>query len=286
MKVVTSHADLKIALDPIWRCGAPIGFIPTMGALHEGHLSLMRLCGPCDVRVASIFVNPTQFGPKEDFGLYPRTLEDDLKLLEHEGLDIVYVPTVEDMYGASDGVSVRAGKLGEKWEGVIRPGHFDGVLTVVLKFFSRIRPDLAVFGEKDFQQLTLIRAMCRSLDLPIRIVAGETVREADGLAMSSRNRFLKHAARERAATLYRALRRGQSAFAEGDSSLAVVREQMKAELADDIEVDYLTVLDSESLEESDPVRPTGRLLGAVRLGSVRLIDNMPISDATLELSRA
>lgn len=284
MKVLTSYSELAAELDILWSCGAPIGLIPTMGALHEGHLSLARLCGPCDVRVVSIFVNPTQFGPNEDLARYPRTLEQDVDLLEHEGIDYVYAPDAIDMYGDRSPVLVVPGPMGDVWEGAIRPGHFAGVLTVVLKLLHRVRPDLAVFGEKDFQQLALIRAMCRSLDIDVRIVAGKTVREPDGLAMSSRNRFLKSAERERATLLYKALHAGKSSFMAGEKRLGAIQDAMKSLIPSDIPTDYLTAVADDTLMEFDPVPENARLIGAVRVGSVRLIDNLPVSDAVSELS--
>ncbi len=284
MKVLTTYTELAEELDILWSCGAPIGLIPTMGALHEGHLSLARLCGPCDVRVVSIFVNPTQFGPNEDLSRYPRSLEQDVELLEHEGIDYVYAPNTSDMYGESSPVMVVPGQMGDIWEGAIRPGHFAGVLTVVLKLLHRVRPDLAVFGEKDFQQLALIRAMCRSLDIGVRIVAGNTVREPDGLALSSRNRFLKSAERERATYLYNALQAGKSLYATGVQRLSVIRDAMRNEIPSDIPIDYLTAVSDVTLAEIDPVPENARLIGAIRLGSVRLLDNLPVSDAVSELS--
>lgn len=284
MKVLHTQAELSTELDPLWKCGAPIGLIPTMGALHEGHLSLARLCGPCDVRVVSIFVNPTQFGQQEDLARYPRALDQDVEMLEHEGVDFVYAPSVADMYGDGSTITVQPGSLGEVWEGALRPGHFVGVLTVVLKLFNRVKPDLAVFGEKDFQQLALIRAMCSSLDLPIRILAGKTVREEDGLAMSSRNRFLKAAERAEAVALYRALCVGKEAFSQGAKSLTELKRVMAKELPATMQPDYLTVVNSQTLIEPESASEEDRLIGAVRLGSVRLLDNLPLSDASSELS--
>lgn len=286
MKVLKTHAELTAELDPLWRCAARISLVPTMGALHEGHLSLARLCGPCDIRVVSIFVNPTQFGPNDDFARYPRTLEQDVELLEHEGIDFVYAPSPEDMYGNRPHITVDPGLLGTIWEGAIRPGHFSGVLTVVLKFLNRVKPDVAVFGEKDFQQLTLIRAMCKAFDMQVKIVGGKTLREADGLAMSSRNRFLKSGEREQANALYAALRKGQELFAQGERHIETIQHDMRGMIPKGIGVDYLTAVDSEILSELNPVPASARLIGAIRLGSVRLIDNLPISDASSELSIA
>ncbi len=259
-----------------------------MGALHEGHLSLARLCGPCDVRVMSIFVNPTQFGPNEDFERYPRDLERDVELCESEGIDIVYAPTPEEMYAGKARIEIDPGVLGTVWEGAVRPGHFKGVLTVVGKLLHQVRPDAAVFGEKDFQQLALIRAMCKTLDWPVQILAGKTVRESDGLAMSSRNRFLKQSERESATVLYRALCAGRDSIRSGETRLSTVRGLMRGivETADGVFVDYLTVVDSEGLDEHETIPGDARLIGAIRLGSVRLLDNLSVNDASAELSTA
>ena len=286
MKVLKTRAELKAELDPLWQCAARISLIPTMGALHEGHLSLARLCGPCDVRVLSIFVNPTQFGEKEDLTRYPRTLDNDVMLCEQEGIDFVYAPTVEEMYNSKLSITVEPGELGSVWEGAIRPGHFRGVLTVVAKLLHQVRPDSAVFGEKDFQQLALIRGMCKALDWPVSILAAKTMREDDGLAMSSRNRFLKTQEREQAVVLYQALCAGQEAIKSGEQRLEVVRKEMLNVMGNVPEalVDYLTVVDSETLAEQDVISMNARLIGAIRLGSVRLIDNLPASDASPELS--
>lgn len=277
MKLLKTRAELNAELDPLWQAAARISLIPTMGALHEGHLSLARLCGPCDVRVLTIFVNPTQFGPNEDFGRYPRTLEQDVELCDQEGIDFVYAPSVEEMYGGSPKVEIEPGALAEKWEGAIRPGHFRGVLTVVGKFLHQVRPDVAVFGEKDFQQLVIIRAMCEALDWPVEIVAGPTFREADGLAMSSRNRYLKQEERSAATVLVRALQAGQTAIAAGAQSANEVRYVMADVIRKEpmAVADYLTAVSGVTLDEVDVISDETRLIGAVRIGSVRLLDNLP-----------
>lgn len=276
MKLLKTRAELNGELDPLWQAAARISLIPTMGALHEGHLSLARLCGPCDVRVMTIFVNPTQFGPGEDFGRYPRTLDHDLQLCEQVGIDFVYAPSVDDMYGGMPNVEIEPGALAEQWEGAIRPGHFRGVLTVVAKLLHQTRPDTAVFGVKDFQQLVLIRAMCRALDWPVEIIGGPILREADGLAMSSRNRFLKQTERESATALYRALCAGQAAVTSGQTPLADVQRVMLdvVESVGGVKVDYLTAVDGGTLCEGPFVGPESRLIGAIRVGSVRLLDNL------------
>ncbi|MCB1061067.1 MAG: pantoate--beta-alanine ligase [Calditrichaeota bacterium] len=286
MKLLRTRAELISELEPLWQCAARISLIPTMGALHEGHLNLARLCGPCDIRVMSIFVNPTQFAPNEDLSRYPRDLERDLSLCEQEGLDFIYAPSADEMYGGASKIEIDPGMLGSIWEGKVRPTHFRGVLTVVGKLFHQVKPDAAVFGEKDFQQLILIRAMAEALDWPVAIIAGQIIREPDGLAMSSRNRFLKHAERSQATVLYRALRAGQEIIKNGESRLELVKNVMSEVVAGapQVSVDYLTVVDSRTLKESAIIGPTGRLIGAIRIGSVRLIDNLPAIDASSELS--
>ncbi len=263
--------------------GERIAFVPTMGALHAGHASLMRAArgetnGPV---VVSIFVNPMQFAPTEDLDRYPRTLPEDLQVCAAEGVDIVFAPSVEEMYpggfshdSVHGGVTVAPGALATILDGESRPGHFDGVLTVVAKLFGLVRPDLAVFGQKDYQQLTLIRRMVRDLCLGIEIVGAETVREDDGLALSSRNRYLDAEQRRTALALSRALRAAQERAAYGAAAarwaaMSVLRAQPGLEL------DYLA-LTSPDLGPA-PETGEGRILVAARVGTTRLIDNMAIS---------
>jgi pantoate--beta-alanine ligase len=264
------------------RTGDPIAFVPTMGALHEGHASLMRAArgataGPV---VVSIFVNPMQFGPTEDLDRYPRTLEADLEVCAAEGVDVVFAPSVEEMYpggfthdSVHDGVTVAPGALATILDGESRPGHFDGVLTVVAKLFGLVRPDVAVFGQKDYQQLTLIRRMVRDLCLGIEVIGAETVREADGLALSSRNRYLDAGQRRTAVALSRALRAAQERAPYG---LPAARWAAMSILNVEpgLELDYLA-LTSTDLGPA-PETGEGRILVAARIGTTRLIDNMPI----------
>ena len=246
-----------------------VGVVMTMGALHAGHAALMRAARvECDHVLATIFVNPLQFGPTEDLARYPRTLEADLALLRAEGVDAVFVPSVGEMYPAGEpGVRVVPGSVGAILEGAHRPGHFDGVLTVVLKLLHLTRAHVAFFGEKDYQQLTLIRAMVADLDVAVTIAGVPTVREADGLALSSRNRYLADADRGLALTLSRALRAGAGAGAQGaEAVLAAARVEL-----DGIEVDYLA-LTGPGLGPP-PEQGEARLLVAARVGTTRLIDN-------------
>lgn len=257
----------------------PVGVVPTMGFLHQGHLSLVRASRARDATVAvTIFVNPTQFGPNEDFDRYPRDEERDLRLLEAEGADAVFAPPVEEMYpeGFSTFVEVRG--LTEVLEGARRPGHFRGVTTVVAKLFDIIAPDRAYFGQKDAQQLAVIRRMVRDLDLAVEIVAGPTVREADGLALSSRNAYLTPEERQAATVLYRALQSARAAWEAGEREGDRLRDAMRDVLAGEplADVDYVSVADPLTLEELARVNGEALASLAVRLGRTRLIDNVPL----------
>jgi len=281
--LASTREELHTLLAGARAAGRPIAFVPTMGALHEGHASLLRVArgraaeGPV---VASIFVNPLQFGPGEDLDRYPRTLDADLKLCEREGVDIVFAPAVEEVYPgwpAQPQVTVEPGPLAAVLEGEVRPGHFRGVLTVVAKLFGLVRPDVAVFGEKDYQQLALIRRMVADLCLGVEIVGAETVREPDGLALSSRNRYLGPEDRARAAILHRALRAAQERASYG--APAARWELMRVLDEDpDLELDYVAIRDADLGEVADhPAGVEGRALVAARFGSTRLIDNAPLT---------
>jgi pantoate--beta-alanine ligase len=254
----------------------PVALVPTMGALHEGHRALVRAARQrAGSVVVSVFVNPTQFGPGEDFDRYPRTWDADLAALAEEGADVVFHPEVEEVYppGAS-GVTVDPGPLGAVLEGAVRPGHFAGVLTVVAKLFGLVRPDLALFGEKDYQQLTLIRAMARELALPVEVVGVPTVREDDGMALSSRNRYLDPAQRAAAAAISAALRAGAAAGPDGaEAVLAAARAVLEAEPT--LLQDYLELTDTDL--GPAPAAGPARLLVAARAGSTRLLDNAPVT---------
>jgi pantoate--beta-alanine ligase len=276
--VAETTADLRKLRDEL---PGPIVLVPTMGALHEGHLALVRAAGRLGGSVVvSVFVNPTQFGPGEDFDRYPRTWDDDLTALAAEGVDLVFHPPVDEVYPAgSVGVTVHPGPLGDVLEGAVRPGHFGGVLTVVAKLFGLVRPAVAVFGEKDYQQLTLIRAMARELALGVEVVGVPTVREDDGMALSSRNRYLDQGQRHSAAALSAALRAGVAAGAGGpDAVLAAARAVLAGEPG--LVLDYLELTDPAL--GPPPVSGPARLLVAARAGSTRLIDNTAV---TLESPR-
>ncbi|MCF6744081.1 pantoate--beta-alanine ligase [Blastococcus sp. KM273128] len=270
--VAGSAAELRRLVSAL---PGPVALVPTMGALHEGHRTLVRAARErAGGVVVSVFVNPTQFGPGEDFDRYPRTWDADLAALAEEGADVVFHPPVEEVYppGAA-GVTVDPGPLGSVLEGAVRPGHFAGVLTVVAKLFGLVRPDLALFGEKDYQQLTLIRAMARELALGVEVVGVPTVREDDGLALSSRNRYLSPEQRARAATLHRALTAGAAAGPQGaDAVLAAARAVLAG--APDLVQDYLELTDTDL--GPAPAAGPARLLVAVRAGSTRLLDNTAV----------
>lgn len=256
---------------------APTAVVMTMGALHDGHAELIREARrrlpPQGRVVVTDFVNPTQFGAGEDFDRYPRTLEADVEVCRRHGVDIVFAPSVEEVYGARElGISVHPGPRGDILEGASRPGHFAGVLTVVGKLLHLTRPDIALFGEKDYQQLVLIADMVRALDFPVLVVGVPTVREPDGLALSSRNRFLSEDARAQAAVIPRALAAGQAAAASG-AEQAAGEARVTLEAAG-LDVDYVAVTGPDLL--AAPRQGEGRLLIAVRLGGVRLIDNVAL----------
>ena len=258
-----------------------LGFVPTMGYLHEGHLSLARLArGDCGSVAASIFVNPTQFGPNEDFARYPRSFERDLELLKQEQVDLVFAPAVSEIYPEEFHTYIDVEQVTETLEGAVRPGHFRGVATVVCKLFNIVQPTHAYFGQKDAQQTVVIRQMVRDLALPVEIVIVPTVREADGLAMSSRNAYLAPEERQAATVLYRALTTAQQAFHEGQRNGAALRSAMQEVLDAEplANTEYVSVADPTTLKELDEVSETGALLSmAVRIGTTRLIDNIVLS---------
>jgi len=264
--------------------GRKIAFVPTMGALHEGHRELMARARriPNTVLVASIFVNPLQFGPGEDFERYPRPLEADLAVCEAERVELVLTPPVEALYPPGAQVTVHPGPLGEELEGAVRPGHFGGVLTVVAKLLNIVRPDYAMFGEKDYQQLVLIKKMVRDLDMETQVVGVPTVRDRDGLAKSSRNAYLDDAQRTAAVALSAALAAGGHAGAGGATA---VLEAARAVLdgTPELKVDYLALRDPELGPAPDG--GDARLLVAARLGTTRLIDNVPVLLGTQDLAQ-
>jgi pantoate--beta-alanine ligase len=275
---VASSAELRAATDAARQRGAGVGFVPTMGALHAGHRALLaRARAESDVVVASVFVNPLQFGPAEDLASYPRDREADLAVLEAEGVDLAFVPAEGEMWPSPPEVRLRVGgSPAERLEGMHRPGHLDGVVTVVAKLLHLVGPSRAYFGQKDAQQLAVIRRMVDDLAFPNQIVACPTVREPDGLAVSSRNAYLSAPERQRAAVLYRALQAGQAAFLAGRHDPAAVEAAARALLEGQpgVEPDYVALVDAVSFEPAKQAEPGQVLAIAARVGRTRLIDNV------------
>ena len=269
----TQLADLRIK-----RPSAPVVFVPTMGALHDGHRALMTQASHYNgISVASIFVNPTQFGPDEDLAKYPRTWEADLQLCADEGIDVVFAPTVDQMYGDRTESTLSAGPLGTRLEGAQRPGHFDGVVTVVAKLFDLVHPDRAIFGQKDAQQVAVIRAMVRDLELPVEIEAFPTVRDSDGLAMSSRNVYLSDTERAQALVIPRALVAAHQAGSEGAQAvLKAATNELAGE--PEVHVRYVELVHPDTLEAVSPTfHGHALLLIAAMVGTTRLIDNSMVT---------
>jgi pantoate--beta-alanine ligase len=256
--------------------GERVGLVPTMGALHEGHLSLVDEARRRTGAVAmSIFVNPLQFGPAEDFTSYPRDLARDRELARERGVSALFVPEVRTMYPAGSEVRVVPGASALRWEGAVRPGHFEGVLTVVAKLFHIVEPDVAVFGQKDIQQVTLIRRMVQDLDWGMEVVMAPTVRAPDGLALSSRNAYLTSAQRLQALGLGRALRKADQAWSRGEREAAVLESVLRMELAaaDGLMVDYIAIVDALDLQPVERAEVGTIIAVAVRAGETRLLDN-------------
>ncbi|MCY3007304.1 MAG: pantoate--beta-alanine ligase [Planctomycetota bacterium] len=276
MKVLSSSEETYRLVDQMRMEGKRIGLVPTMGALHEGHLSLVqRAKQQCDMAIATIFVNPSQFGPNEDFQKYPRTLQNDLNLLADKGCDLVFTPTNAQMYPQGHSTFIEPPSVAEAWEGPIRPGHFRGVATIVLKLFQILPAHVGYFGRKDYQQVAVIRAMCRDLNLPIAIEACQTVRESDGLAMSSRNRYLSPSERQRALGLFRALEAAEKLIQEGCISGRQVEQAMRKELETSLvdSIDYAAIVHPDTLESIETIDSEVVGIIAARLGATRLIDN-------------
>jgi len=276
VQTVRQIDDLRQALDAFRSEGARLAFVPTMGALHDGHMALVEAAKRAGDRViVSIFVNPIQFGPNEDLAKYPRRDQADSRLLANAGVDLLWMPTPEIMYPEGFATSVRVAGVSEPLDGAHRPGHFDGVATVVSKLFHQVQPDVALFGEKDWQQLQVIRRMVADLDMPIDIQGVPTQREDDGLALSSRNAYLMPEDRTRAVALPRALGAAAKTIGEGGDRDAALAQAQESLTAAGFEVDYVALVDAESLAAPVEGRPM-RLLAAARIGGTRLIDNIPV----------
>ena len=283
MEQISTISGLREAVAAARARGERIGFVPTMGFLHEGHLRLVdeaKRRARCVVM--SIFVNPTQFGPTEDFSRYPRDLSGDMSKAEGRGVDLLFVPDVAEMYPTPPALHVTADDLPARWEGAVRPGHFGGVLTVVAKLFNIVAPDVAIFGRKDFQQAALIRRMVRELNFPIDVVVAPTVREHDGLALSSRNTYLDESARASALGLVESLRAAERAFAagerDGERLTAIGRDLLATQ--PEIGVDYFAVVDPSDMRPVEKATSESVAIVAARVGRTRLIDNMVLGEGT------
>ena len=274
MKIVETIAEMR-KLRP--KLAEPVGFVPTMGYLHEGHLSLVKRARAENTSViASIFVNPTQFGPQEDFSSYPRDTERDLALLEKENTDVVFMPSAEEMYPPQSNTWVEVVKVTERLEGTSRPTHFKGVTTIVAKLFHIVQPTRAYFGQKDAQQVIVIKKMVTDLNMNLEVAACPTVRESDGLAMSSRNTYLNKKQRQAAVVLYQSLKLAGQLYSQGEKDAERIRQEMttlieKQPLAN---IDYVSIANTETLEELDTVNPPALVSLAVRFGKTRLLDNV------------
>jgi pantoate--beta-alanine ligase len=280
MAVCVRADDVRAASRAARAAGKTIGFVPTMGALHEGHLSLVRAAkAQTDVVVVSIFVNPTQFGPNEDFEKYPRTLKRDRELLESEGVDFLFAPLVPEIYPEGAATYVTVEGMSERLDGASRPGHFRGVTTVVSKLFNIIEPDRAFFGQKDAAQVAIIRRMACDLKVPVEIVVCPIVREADGLAMSSRNAYLNSEERKRALILRRSLLRAQEIFDGGARDPRTMIEAAKKIFSEEpsVRLDYFQIVDPDTLEDLNTVSGPAVVAVAAYLGTTRLIDNLVLS---------
>jgi pantoate--beta-alanine ligase len=277
MKRCTTVSTLRDELRRARQAGKRIGFVPTMGALHEGHLSLARtLTRHCDVRVCSVFVNPTQFNDPKDYEAYVINIENDQALLEREGVDLLFAPAVEEVYPPGFQTSVMVRDVSKPFEGALRPGHFEGVATVVTVLFNIVRPDVAIFGEKDFQQLVLIERMVEDLKLDIEIVRGALVRDPDGLALSSRNVRLSSEGRGHALKISRGLFKARAAFEAGERRSVVLEDLVVQEISamPNPQIDYVALVDERSLQRVEGVEGPCRMLVVARVDGVRLLDNI------------
>ena len=278
MQVLTSIAEMRRACKTLrqTQTSATLGLVPTMGAIHEGHLSLVRAARQsCNYVAASIFVNPTQFGPQEDFAQYPRTFQADCELLEHEGVDLLFAPSPSEMYPPGEDTWVDVPGVGSRLDGASRPGHFRGVATVVTKLFNIVQPDKAFFGQKDAAQVAVLRSMVKALNFDVEIVVCPTIRDADGLALSSRNRSLTADARNHALALSRSLKRVETAVTQGQVAAPALRDTLLEELQQ-IQLDYAEIVDPDTLLPLDDVSRGALIAVAAWVDGTRLIDNILI----------
>ena len=282
MKICHTIDEMRATRHAARRKGKTVGLVPTMGALHEGHLSLVRMArAQCDLVVVSIFINPLQFGPHEDLAKYPRNFDRDRDLLEREGVEVIFAPTVEEMYPAGAITYVTVEALSDRLCGRSRPGHFRGVTTVVSKLFHIVEPDRAFFGQKDAAQSVIIRRMVRDLDIPVQVVIGPIVREPDGLAMSSRNAYLDASQRLSALVLHRSLLAVQERFDRGERKVQALIEAGKQVFSEDpsVRLDYFEIVDPETLDPVDDLSQRTLVAVAAFVGKARLIDNVVLSES-------
>jgi pantoate--beta-alanine ligase len=276
MRICSTPAEMHAACQELRECGRTLGLVPTMGALHEGHMSLVRAAkSACGVVAVSVFVNPTQFGPNEDYSAYPRTFDDDCQKLDQAGVDLVFAPTPEAMYPTGNTTFVDPGEIGSRLDGASRPGHFRGVATIVTRLFNIVQPDRAYFGQKDAAQVAVLRHVVRDLNLPVEIVVCPIVREPDGLAMSSRNRYLDPAERRRALVLSQALTAAQDLVRAGETSAEALRDAMAKLFPAEphLRLDYAAVVDPDTLLPIDDISAGALVAIAAWVGTTRLIDN-------------
>lgn len=277
MLTARTRQELRSILNEKTKNGQRVGFVPTMGALHEGHLQLVdAVKARADIVVMSVYVNPLQFGPNEDFKKYPRNLEEDSSLAASRGVDVLFAPAVEEMDAAEPREIVSAGDVGARWEGKTRPGHFDGVATIVARLLNIVRPDVVAFGQKDFQQVAVVRAMIDSLEIPVEMLVVPTVRAADGLALSSRNKYLDEQQRKDALVLSRALGAIKLLFDAGTTNTAALIAAGKRIFAatPSAELDYLAIVDSATFQSRQEAAAGDAVIVAAKIGSTRLIDNV------------
>jgi pantoate--beta-alanine ligase len=283
LKIISTIPEMRAASRAAHRAGQRMGFVPTMGALHEGHLSLVRAArANCDIVAASIFVNPTQFGPTEDLAKYPRSFERDCELLEREGVAMLFAPSVEEMYPAGAVTWVTVDELSTKLDGRSRPGHFRGVTTVVSKLFHIVEPGAAFFGQKDAAQVAILRRMVRDLNLPVEIVVCPIVREPDGLAMSSRNAYLDVRQRKRALVLQSSLKRIEDLASAGEKSASALIEAARQIFAEEtsVRLDYFEIVNPDTLDPVENISPGALVAVAAYVGPTRLIDNILLEKKT------
>jgi pantoate--beta-alanine ligase len=286
MQIIEKAKEMQYICEKIRNSGKKIGFVPTMGALHEGHLSLVRKAREeNEVVVVSIFVNPIQFGPNEDYNRYPRTFESDCEKLKKESVDYLFFPSVEEMYPAGFETYVSLRKLPNHLCGLSRPGHFDGVATVVTKLFNIVKPHKSYFGQKDYQQAKIIERMVRDLNIDTEVIMMPIVRESDGLAMSSRNAYLNPEERKKAICLYKSLLKAKEMIEGKEKSPEKIKEEMRKlilEIAPDAKIDYISIVNPQTLDDVSEIKDTVVVALAVFIGITRLIDNFIITQANKE----